>query len=322
MPIQARNHFLNANFMHRLHMCNDSRNLAAITYREMLERQTQPNTTSCIHNSIYKNCFWTGIARKYRTPLITRPLRPNNNFPRVAVSGASNESLPEEAKDEYLFLTLTEMQNKTSSSTAKILEIPKKRSVHPLIASGATISRGTFRPILLWILGNICIHQECKKCGRELSRQHGIDCADVENNLRAVFGPPPAATQLQLTHNATILDQYIAAEKFTEESVGSAKALGIIVEKIRWECAGHKATPDVSNNSIEDEIEDVLHGIEEGHTHDALAGIIQRNFTPNQAQSTQHSNGRNRQQSNRNAQLPARNNTRGRGQGHRRGRNR
>ncbi|KAJ3015421.1 UNVERIFIED_CONTAM: hypothetical protein HDU68_012745, partial [Siphonaria sp. JEL0065] len=62
LPIENRNLFLNASFLHHLHHSTDSRNPTAYTHREGINRLYPPDTTSLIALSLRQNPFWNSAS--------------------------------------------------------------------------------------------------------------------------------------------------------------------------------------------------------------------------------------------------------------------
>ena len=67
------------------------------------------------------------------------------------------------------------------------------------------------RALLPRILGRVAYHQKYSKCARndedvELSREHGIVCANVTGEIEAAFGGPLLGNTLQRRNQATVID--------------------------------------------------------------------------------------------------------------------
>lgn len=87
--------------------------------------------------------------------------------------------------------------------------------------------------LVRWRMGAIAIHQKCVKCGQEASRQHAIDCAQVEPVLRRHF----RITQ-SFTYPENIIDHILNKYryKFTPRD---ANVVIKCIKKIRIQVFGH-----------------------------------------------------------------------------------
>ncbi|KAJ3005428.1 UNVERIFIED_CONTAM: hypothetical protein HDU68_004622 [Siphonaria sp. JEL0065] len=231
------------------------------------------------------NGFWKSAALKdHRTvwDITRRVLGPNDSMPLVGFNHSTTHRIDEKTIDKYHSDTLRALQMKSTAKTSRILCIPKDRITHhPLVQAGPVIPRGVARPILLWIFGNVAIHQPCHACGTPLSRDHALQCAQVLPDLDAAIGPPPIATAEDVASGATALDLYIRATKFTMEDLPRAAALARAIEQIRTVCSGYQAIYDVSMSTRQDEIDAILHDIDPMcETAVQVTSIVTAHFNP------------------------------------------
>jgi hypothetical protein len=112
---------------------------------------------------------------------------------------------------------------------------------------------------MLWLLGAVATHQTCIKCGQELSRQHGIQCSGVLQDLVPILG------RARMTHEervlgATAIDAYIGDLSYIKEQdqLPRIAAVAKAIERIRTECGGYKPIFDASSATAEEEIMFVL----------------------------------------------------------------
>ncbi|TPX40458.1 hypothetical protein CcCBS67573_g10623, partial [Chytriomyces confervae] len=228
--IQTRNLTLNAAYFYRLHQSNDTRNLTLHTYRQGLERDHRPDSTSLIKHTLKHNHHFRSLQR---LPLLLNPLLANDRQPMLITPKGSKHKISNDTIDEWHYKDLLALQEKSKARTSKILPVPATRKQrHPLVMAGPALSRPVARTITLWLLGRICNHQECRKCGAELSRQHGIECAGIDQALQDAFdgilGPPQDLT----ASGATIIDEAISKLQYTEGSNPKIEATYIAINKI------------------------------------------------------------------------------------------
>ncbi|KAJ3076045.1 hypothetical protein HDU98_005994, partial [Podochytrium sp. JEL0797] len=289
MPIRERNLVLNASFLQRLHFGTDDDNLAIHCYRWMRARLLEGRETvkgSILHASLKGNTFWLSVPLvqdRNAHPMRDRPLVKNYQLPLMGFQAPDARRIDEKQIDEYHFNSLEELVKNTKARSSKILKIPKDRTTrHSIVESGSLLLRKITRPIIVWIFGNVCVHQECKSCGEEISRQHGIDCAQVLPELLADLGPPPRPTPSESRYGATALDLYIRATDFTKpESLPRATAIAKAIEKIRTTCLGHQAFYDASAATQQEEIDAIMADIDPSNEiRDAATGILARGFNP------------------------------------------
>jgi hypothetical protein len=55
------------------------------------------------------------------------------------------------------------------------------------ILGTTTIKPKVKSDVVKWLIANICTHTICRKCGQEVSRNHGIQCAGVEMWAMRIF---------------------------------------------------------------------------------------------------------------------------------------
>ena len=254
-PIEDRVRFLNASYMRKLHHDVDRNNLTALIYRSQVCPNPAAHSASFVHQSLRNNprlkdrrMQWMPlvmlpmVADQYPEPVIGRPPR--------------TPQIPPKLRTAWLEEALARMRDKTKSHTAKILAVSAK--CHPVISSGSLFRRTQQRAILVWLLGRVATHQECKKCkddGRneELSRAHAVECAGVTPDLKAAFGGHLTANAQQATHNATCIDVAISRLKFYERESNRINAVVHAIEQIRTICAGQRAFYDPSEATPDEE---------------------------------------------------------------------
>ena len=163
--MKERNHWLNIKFATKLHNSRDGNIPAVKTWRLALGT----NGKTVTKNIIRKNMYW-GRAKK-RDHLFTRlqydgpDMEKMNPFTLV-----QREALKLEAFSELTEGVAGPISAEKDGTYQRLLE-PNMLSVK---------QKST---ILRWMVGAIARHQECKRCGEELSRQHAIICSGVEDQL-------------------------------------------------------------------------------------------------------------------------------------------
>jgi hypothetical protein len=244
--VRHRNWTLNAAYFYRLHCYRDIKNLTLHTYRWAIERNWPTTTTSMTETVRRKNGYFREVSKP---ALVTRPLGSLDRIPRV------HASLKQDQLDIWFQRSMTELQAGSASRTAKILPVPKStKDRHPIVLAKADLTRLQFRSISLWMLGRVCNHQDCKKCGgrKVLSRQHGIECGRVEDAIRGLgMDLTPSAVQRQ--HGATIMDIAIGLLRFKD----SARIRTIVkaINVIQTECAGYTLMDDPTTATADQELD-------------------------------------------------------------------
>ncbi|KAJ3024420.1 UNVERIFIED_CONTAM: hypothetical protein HDU68_008187 [Siphonaria sp. JEL0065] len=248
LPIENRNLFVNASFLHRLHHSTDSRNLTAYTYHKGINHLYPPNTSSLIAQSIWQNPLWNSASlheKQWKILTIEHPLAPNNSVPCIIQLGSNNRKIAEDKIDE----------------TQKLLPVPGGHlKHHALVQAGSEITRGVARSILLWLLGAIATHQDCIKCNswKGLSRSHAVECSGVLLDLLPITGPAAALSADDEALGATLLDNLVRDLTYTREDLAKTRAIAAAIDKIRVDCAGYKATYDASSATAQEEVQFVL----------------------------------------------------------------
>ena len=255
--VKHRNWTLNASYFYRLHCYRDRNNLTLHTYRMAIERKWPANSTSMTEAVRRKN----GYFRELRKPaLVTRPLEPLDRIPPVTFQPPVVAKIKQAQMDEWFLQSMTELQAGSTSRMAKILPVPTSTKCrHPIILARADLTRLQFRTISQWMLGRVCNHQDCKKCGgRKIrSRQHGIDCGQVTATIRGL-GLDLTPTAIQQQHGATLLDIVISKVHFKDSE--TIRMIVKAINKIKTECAGYSIMDDPSTATAEQELEHLTVG--------------------------------------------------------------
>ncbi|KAI8619332.1 hypothetical protein BC830DRAFT_1216072 [Chytriomyces sp. MP71] len=165
---------------------------------------------------------------------------------RALYAYTANDADPKEisfAKGEILDIT-------DNKGKWWILGVPTKRKErHSLVMSAAQLPRGIVWPLIMWVLGNVCVLQECVACVAALSREHGIECA--------------------------VLDIYISHVDFSDPGAWREA----VVLAVRTHCTGYAAIYDVSMGTAQEEIDAELEGIG-GDVRQRAAAILNLGFNP------------------------------------------
>ncbi|TPX41220.1 hypothetical protein CcCBS67573_g10588 [Chytriomyces confervae] len=277
--IKTRNLILNASYFYRLHQSNDIRNLTLHTYRQGLERDHRPQTSSLIKATLKNNPHFSSLQR---LPILLNPLLTKNQMPTLLPSKSSDHKIASEIIDKWHYKDLLELQTKSTARTAKILPVPATRKLrHPVVMAGPSISRPVSRTITLWILGRICNHQTRRKCGDTLTRQHGVDCSGIGPALQAAFdqqlGPPLDLSTL----GATIIDEAIVKLDFKSSDTRKIEAVHTAINKVRLECGGFSEIVDASTATLQQELDAVFSDYKGPRSiRNQATAIISAAFTP------------------------------------------
>ena len=288
-PIMARNAYLNASFLFRLHNFNNKNNLTLHTYRDALERQHRGirSSHSLIHLSNSLNNNWALLPRR---PLLLHPLRIRDVLPPALTSRSSPHKIPDAIVDQWHFEALSEMQVKSTSRIAQILPVPdNSNSRHPVIMSKLILPRHHQRAIILWLLGRICNHQDCQNCGtpKALSRDHGVTCSGITADLQASFSQDLTPSAAHLALGATVIDSAINNLNYTSTDSTHTLAVFTAINIIRNICGGYTELSDANSATLEEELSAIL---DNQPIHPATAttasNIISNNFNLTRHQQT------------------------------------
>jgi hypothetical protein len=141
------------------------------------------------------------------------------------------EALPKLLQQEE---TLAHIQ-KLDGRTASVIAVPNIRL--PWIAKPRALRNRKLRSLILrWRIGSVCQHQQCQKCGDELSREHGLECSGAAGMLHARFPDVQPTTEAPLIIDALLnhLDN-----KISEQSRKRiCNSVAIAIEAILSECRG------------------------------------------------------------------------------------
>lgn len=120
------------------------------------------------------------------------------------------------------------------SKIGKAIDLPDKFKLGNLL-SNRTLPRNKFRSLILWRLGRIALHQKCKKCGKEVSRTHALDCTQTTEQLNRTYGllndEPRTVMDIRINH-LDLLSTPPEDDKWIE--------LADMIIKIQEQCLGHE----------------------------------------------------------------------------------
>jgi hypothetical protein len=255
--VKHRNLTLNASYFYRLHCYTDIKNLTLHTYRMSIERNWPANSTSMTNAVLKKNGYFRALPKP---ALIMRPLVPLDRIPPATSQPYMIAAISQPQMDEWFTQSMTELQATSTSKMAKLLPVPTStRCRHAIILAKADLTRLQFRTLCQWMLGRVCFHQDCRKCGgrKALSRQHGIDCGEVEATIRGL-GLDLTPTDIQRRHGATSMDIAIGKVKFKDSEV--IRKIVKAINKIQVECAGYNIMDDPSTATADQELEHLTVG--------------------------------------------------------------
>ena len=120
-----------------------------------------------------------------------------------------------------------------------------------------TLTRTQKATIGRWLTGAVCFHQECYRCGEELSRKHGIQCSGAENLLEKEF---PGIRTEAMTENTNIITLLLNRNKinkrytFYEKITQAISRILEICRNINVTESGYWEPKDQAQTSSETEI--------------------------------------------------------------------
>ncbi|KAJ1539114.1 hypothetical protein HK405_013175, partial [Cladochytrium tenue] len=198
---------LNARYMFRLQ--ENEQEPSAVAYRAGAShyRGLFRSNRSCVLSSIHRNARWRELHKPEPLPDRAIPYEPIKVYKERPPPANIEKIITIRWCDE-------DLQAAQATSTARMSAQLQNfgTSGHPLIGSATLFPRDVARNLVHWLLGQICIHQQCIKCDAAgldttLSRAHAIDCLGLEPDILAAV--PLAALGGVPMDGGTILDEAI-----------------------------------------------------------------------------------------------------------------
>jgi hypothetical protein len=180
--MRDRQLLLQASFFGKFHNSNDATNPAVQLYWRALHA-IRPKK-SCL-NAYLDNTGFQKVIPK-RNHLVDRLVKEN---PTLMPAELMTAKVREFTRTEGI--KTLEIQE---SNIAMVLGEVWKEETRFILRTTTIIPKAK-SDIVKWLIGNICTHTICRKCGQEVSRNHGIQCAGVELWVMHIF--PNAYEQLE-----------------------------------------------------------------------------------------------------------------------------
>ena len=123
--------------------------------------------------------------------------------------------------------------NSSTSNVAGCLELGETEGLRAV--TFPSTARRNRVPIIRWLLGTVATHQDCVRCGGELSRDHAMECAGVTDIVREEFA------DVEFTGALTPMDEVLNAKRHdcSEETM---EKLAHIIGLIFLRCLDHRQT--------------------------------------------------------------------------------
>ncbi|KAJ1559781.1 hypothetical protein HK405_009385, partial [Cladochytrium tenue] len=158
------------------------------------------------------------------------------------------ENISQATITQWLDADIQQAQDSSKARTSKQINNGGTAG-HPLISCPTLYSRDVARTLVHWVLGQVCIHQECVRCTAltgdyvEVSREHAIDCLDLRPAIVELF--PFLTDWHEEEHGGTILDEAIRRIPMEREGRELAIALAALIKRIQCDCIGLRLPHDL-----------------------------------------------------------------------------
>jgi hypothetical protein len=172
--MQTRSQSLATRFLASMHNAKEDSQVVAVRFLHAWTRnQDMPEGSlrASIANPL--NQLWTRMEKNVRTRLNQIMRQPDRDPVELKHANAEIARLYER---EVRGLELMAQHSRVAGALIIEQDVLITEKIHPAICShGKNPAR---RMILLWVLGRICMHQNCENClNAELSRKHGVHCS-------------------------------------------------------------------------------------------------------------------------------------------------
>jgi len=200
LGFRHRNLVLNAQFTARLHNNNDASIPAVRLWRAKVGLGEQKHGKGSRLNPASRNREVESLVNKgvYHNPLWPKAKHSNHvlvplRHPRIQYGLSEEERgrirMPVEMVDKAFTasqkktmgrLALMEFgSKKVSGSVSGAIELDLVEGYRAICLPNPDIPRTDRIVMMRWLLGLVCQHQVCAECGQDLSRAHGLECAQV-----------------------------------------------------------------------------------------------------------------------------------------------
>jgi hypothetical protein len=106
---------------------------------------------------------------------------------------------------------------------------------HPLAGGNRNLEERTLVTVSRWMIGSVCQHQSCMKCGADLSRKHGIDCSGARDLLVEEFPNDQHVIEHEDNAISALLNNYCNDRQL---NAGKYSKIALAIELIYQECRG------------------------------------------------------------------------------------
>jgi hypothetical protein len=215
----------------RFHNNDDASVIGVDIWRRALQPQrAAPQADSLPRHTMH----WNPLAEEFRPQLMDHTAVP---LTRVSPEVRPCPLTATERKARRIRgLAMLDANTTGIAASVKVREDGKP---HHLLTVESKVSRPDRVSITRWQLGMVAAHQECKKCGEEVSREHAVQCAGVMAD--GEFAGMVAAVPLGERVGRTEIDMVInhSAE---EMSLQVAEVLVRVIDGIEQICRGRERT--------------------------------------------------------------------------------
>ena len=131
------------------------------------------------------------------------------------------------------------MLDVNTTGIAASVKVREDGKPHHLLTVESKVSRPDRVSITRWQLGMVAAHQECRKCGAEISRVHAVQCAGVmaDGEFANMVAAVPQGEQVGRTEIDMVINH--ASEEMSPQV---AAVLVRVIDGIEQVCRGRERT--------------------------------------------------------------------------------
>ena len=305
--IEARNQLLHAQFIKRIHTCNDDNNTAVIIYRSTINTNKPRGCKidpSLLRPGVKDNPRWQSLNLEIQ-PLQKPTINPYI-FGSFTEKKNAGHSLPidKDTRNIWYHEDVSKELNRIKNDprgarTSLLLSPPTEFRAHTIIQR--VLPREIERPITLWMLGVAISRNYCNGCSTEINynkRQHAVLCSELGQRVLELYEEPPVTIRDDIYEiGGTDIDQALSDPRtfyFPKEdplarqaTVRGLTTLARLIDQITAYYTGHQRILSPSAAKAKDEVRELLASIPEqfrvrrfNTLRRHMVDIIRKHFAP------------------------------------------
>jgi hypothetical protein len=231
-PMEHRARELNLNWGARMHNSQDATVLAARVWRGGLQGERGRNAHSLPKHTTRTNTLWLVPQAKLINHSTAKMTRENDAKPPLALTYNARIVLRKQA--------ICGLEAGTEG-VAGAVQVEMQDGLRSYLLANSGISRKDRKLVMMWTLGAITRHEDCRNCQETLTRVHAVTCSGAGALLEAKFPdiPPPAIPR------HTRLDSVLNFHRNTKPSTSRVFQICVTaIKKILTKCRGLQLNQD------------------------------------------------------------------------------